>query len=168
MQNREGQTVPNVTFKTRVDGEFVDLASVALGGWRLIPQSGTGGEKTDPMESYSDFVSELVVPAESNLIGTRVMELYEEAEKNDVVILGLIRDGKRRYGTARTTRLAAQDALVIEAAPEALDEFRAALKLEVADEKPPRTRRCPCRHRRTVAGSLSISCALAGHGDLPG
>ena len=51
-----------------------------------------------------------------------------------MAIVGLIRDGKRRYGTARTTRLAAQDALVIEATPEALDEFRAALKLDVADE----------------------------------
>ena len=113
---------------------IVGLAFVALGGWRLIPRPDTATDKADPMDGYADFVSELVVPTESKLIGTRVQDLYEEAEKNDVAILGLIRDGKRRYGTARTAKLEAQDALVIEATPEALDEFRAALKLDVADE----------------------------------
>jgi di/tricarboxylate transporter len=110
------------------------LIFVAAIGWRLIPQPETGSGGRNPMEEYSDYVAELVVPKESKLIGQRVQDLYETAEKNDVAILGLIRDGNRRYGTARTTRLAAGDALVIEAAPEALDEFRAALKLDVADE----------------------------------
>lgn len=111
------------------------LVFVALVGWRLIPQPKGGPGGAGPMEEYSDYVAELVVPEGSKLIGQRVQDLYETAEKNDVAILGLVRDGKRRYGTARTTALQAQDALVIEAAPEALDEFRAALKLDVADEK---------------------------------
>ena len=109
------------------------IAFVALGGWRLIPRPESGGAKPDPMELYSDYVSELAVPEGSKLIGQRVQDLYDEAEKNDVAILGLVRDGQRRYGSARTARLLAQDALVIEATPEALDEFRAALKLDVAD-----------------------------------
>ena len=113
---------------------IVGLVFVALVGWRLIPRPEEGSDAADPMEGYSDFVSELVVPKESKLIGQRVQDLYEEADKNDVVIVGLIRDGKRRYGTARTAVLQAQDALVIEATPSALDEFRAALKLDVADE----------------------------------
>ena len=109
------------------------LAFVALGGWRLIPRPAAGAAKADPMEDYSDYVAELVVPQGSKLVGTRVMDLYGVAEKNDVAILGLVRGGERRYGTARTVKLAADDALVIEAAPEALDEFRAALNLAVAD-----------------------------------
>ena len=44
-----------------------------------------------------------------------------------------MRDGKRRYGTQRNTQLQAQDALVLEARPEALDEFRAALSLDFAE-----------------------------------
>ncbi|GKY88364.1 SLC13 family permease [Sinisalibacter aestuarii] len=110
------------------------LIFVALIGWRLIPQPESGGADSTPMDEYSDYVAELVVPKGSKLIGSRVQELYDTAEKNDVAILGLIRDGARRYGTSRTTKLQAQDTLVIEATPEALDEFRAALKLEVADE----------------------------------
>jgi peroxiredoxin len=36
MQNREGQTVPNVTFKTRVNGEFVDVTTDDLFKGRTV------------------------------------------------------------------------------------------------------------------------------------
>ncbi|MEN8918575.1 MAG: SLC13 family permease [Octadecabacter sp.] len=110
------------------------LIFVALIGWRLIPTregKTTGGT----LESYTDYLAELTVPEKSKHIGKRVSELYEVAEKNDVAILGLIRDGKRRYGTAKNTKLSAGDVLVMEAVPEALDEFRAALNLDFADSK---------------------------------
>jgi di/tricarboxylate transporter len=110
------------------------LVFVALVGWRLIPQPESTDAGNGPMDEYADYVAELVVPKGSKLVGERVQDLYETAEKNDVAILGLIRDGKRRYGNSRTVKLAEQDTLVIEAAPEALDEFRAALKLDIADE----------------------------------
>ncbi|MBV7378624.1 SLC13 family permease [Maritimibacter dapengensis] len=113
----------------------VGLVFVAFVGWRLIPRAEEGGAAIDPMEDYSDYTAELVVPEESKLIGQRVEELYEEAESNDVVILGLIRDGKRKYGTQRTTKIEADDTLVLEATPDALDEFRAAMSLKFADTK---------------------------------
>ncbi len=75
------------------------------------------------------------MPEGSDHIGKRLRELDETADKTDVAILGLIRDGKRRYGRAATTRLQAGDALVLEAAPDALDEFRAALSLDFSDAK---------------------------------
>ncbi len=112
---------------------LVGLAFVALVGWRLIPQQ--EGDKTgaDPMEEYGQYLAELTVPEGSKLIGKRLRDLFDDAEKNDVAILGLIRDGKRRYGTQRNTVLEAGDRLVLEARPEALDEFRAALNLDFAD-----------------------------------
>ncbi len=112
---------------------LVGLAFVALIGWRLIPQQ--EGDKTgaDPMEEYGQYLAELTVPEGSKLIGKRLRDLFDDAEKNDVAILGLIRDGKRRYGTQRNTVLEAGDRLVLEARPEALDEFRAALNLDFAD-----------------------------------
>ncbi|MGH1367618.1 MAG: SLC13 family permease [Maritimibacter sp.] len=111
----------------------VGLVFVALIGWRLIPQPEAAGGKANPMEEFSDYVAELVISDGHKLIGKRVEELYEEAEKNDVYILGVVRGGKRKYGNSRTLKLEAEDALVIEATPEALDEFRAALSLRFAD-----------------------------------
>ncbi len=111
------------------------LIFVALIGWRLIPQPEVGKEGVGVMDEVGQYVAELTVPDESKHIGKRLKDLVETAEKNDVAILGLIRDGARRYGTQRNTKLAAGDTLVLEARPEALDEFRAALSLAFAEDK---------------------------------
>jgi di/tricarboxylate transporter len=108
------------------------LAFVSLIGWRLIPQR--EGATTDTSD-ISQYIAELTVPEGNKQIGKRVAELTEAADKADVAILGLIRDGKRRYGQARNAVLQAGDALVLEATPEALDEFRSGLDLAVADAK---------------------------------
>ena len=111
------------------------LAFVALVGWRLIPARHTGGKSRGPPDEIGDYIAELTVPEGSKAIGKRVHELTETAEKNDVAILGLVRDGKRRYGTQRNTVIREGDALVLEATPEALDEFRSALALGFAERE---------------------------------
>ncbi|MFY0692133.1 MAG: sodium-coupled transporter [Paracoccaceae bacterium] len=109
------------------------LLFVALVGWRLIPNTPDAAHATDPMSEYSDYIAELTVPEGSAWVGKRVFELYDEADRNDVAILSLVRNGERRYGTGRNETLRAGDALVLEADPNALDEFRAALGLDFAD-----------------------------------
>ncbi|MBY6166920.1 SLC13 family permease [Pseudooceanicola nitratireducens] len=108
------------------------LAFVALVGWRLIPA------REDAVVRGSDlapYVAELTVPEGSKQIGRRVGELHETAEKADVAIIGLIRNGKRLYGNARNNVIQAGDALVLEASPEALDEFRSTLSLAFSDDR---------------------------------
>lgn len=106
------------------------LTFVALIGWRLIPA------REDAMiepEDIAQYIAELTVPEGNKQIGKRLAELQGEADSADVAILGLMRDGKRRYGTARNAILEAGDALVLEATPDALDEFRSSLNLALAD-----------------------------------
>ncbi|GFE65664.1 SLC13 family permease [Litoreibacter roseus] len=111
------------------------LLFVSLIGWRLIPARSDVGAAGDPMDGYGCYLAELTVPEDSKHIGERLGTLQEAAEKNDVAILGLIRDGKRRYGTAFNTIIQADDILVLEATPDALDEFRAALSLNFSDPR---------------------------------
>ena len=108
------------------------LIFVAIVGWRLIPDRGATGARALDLQQY---IAELTVPEDSPLIGKRLNELRTEADAADVAILGLIRDGRRRYGRQGNTPLRAQDALVLEATPEALDEFRSALKLDFSDTR---------------------------------
>jgi hypothetical protein len=56
----------------------------------------------------------------------RLRDLEAGAAKADVALIGVVRDGRRRYGTGPQPEARAGDALVIEADPAALDEFRAA------------------------------------------
>mmetsp|Transcript_23756 Transcript_23756/g.42618 ORF Transcript_23756/g.42618 Transcript_23756/m.42618 type:complete len:591 (-) Transcript_23756:2879-4651(-) len=106
------------------------LTFVALVGWRLIPAR---GDATAELEDLSEYIAELTVPEGSKHIGARLADLEDEADRADVAIIGLIRDGKRRYGRSQNTALKEGDALVLEATPDALDEFRAATGLAVAD-----------------------------------
>lgn len=108
------------------------LLFVALVGWRLIPQR---EDTVLEASEIADYIAELTVPEGSDLIGKRLIELEEAANKADVAILGVIRDGKRRYGAAINTMLREGDALVLEAKPDALDEFRASLSLAFADKQ---------------------------------
>ena len=107
------------------------LIFVALIGWRLIPQR----EDPTSVSEVQQYIAELTIPTDSKHIGKRVGELYETADKTDVAILGMIRDGERRYGTAKNVELKEGDALVLEATPDALDEFRSALSLAFSDER---------------------------------
>ena len=108
------------------------LAFVALIGWRLIPRKAA---RTNAADEFASYIAELTVPEDSKHISKTVGDFDEVAENNDVAILGLIRDGKRLRGLSKTRTLKAADALVIKASPEALDEFRAALSLDFADER---------------------------------
>ena len=108
------------------------LAFVALIGWRLIPAR---QDSTLSSEDISQYIAELVVPDKSKHIGKRLAELIPAGDAADVQIIGLMRDGKRRYGFSRNVSLKAGDALVLEATPDALDEFRSTLDLSLADEK---------------------------------
>jgi di/tricarboxylate transporter len=109
----------------------VGLLFVALIGWRLIPAPGAGAGQTGESSVY---LAELLVPEGSEVIGKRLAELQDEAEKADLALLGLVRDGTRLRGIQRNAVLKAGDALVVEAGPEALEEFRAGLKLKLAEE----------------------------------
>jgi di/tricarboxylate transporter len=105
------------------------LAFIAAVGWRLIP----GAHGTDPgakLEDIADYVAEIHVPEGSPVVGRRVIDLDEDAESADVAVLGIVRSGRRLYGAARKTDIQPGDALVVEATPEAIDEFKSALKLE--------------------------------------
>ena len=107
------------------------LAFVALIGWRFIPTRDDAGTSETQLAQY---IAELTVPEGSPHIGKRLRDLNDEAEKADTAILGLIRDGRRRYGLAAGSVLRSGDAILLEATPEALDEFRTALALDFSDQ----------------------------------
>ncbi len=108
------------------------LVFVAMIGWRLIPAAATQRDAREQLFDIKDYIAELSVPQDAPVIDKFVRDLDEDAEANDVAIVGLVRHGRRLHGTARYARIAPGDALVIEAAPDSIDEFRSALKLEYA------------------------------------
>ncbi|WP_343081182.1 SLC13 family permease [Ostreiculturibacter nitratireducens] len=115
---------------------LIGLLFVATVGWRLIPVRAEAVAGGAPMGEIAHYIAELTVPEDSRLIGRALADLDEEADTAGVEIVGLVRNGRRRLGAAARVRvLEAGDGIVLEAEPGALDEFRAALSLDFADEK---------------------------------
>jgi di/tricarboxylate transporter len=108
----------------------VGVAYVALIGWRLLPASRTSTHAGEELFDLADYVAEVRVPDGSMVIGKRIRELDDLAEKSDIEIIGLSRRGRRLPGLARIATIEADDILVIEASPESLDEALGTLQLE--------------------------------------
>jgi di/tricarboxylate transporter len=111
------------------------LVFVALVGWRLIPRVSDAADGAGEPQDVAAYVSELTVPEDSRYIGKPLRDLHDIADEAGVHVLGLVRDGRRLFGSARDVILREGDALVLEALPEALDEFRAAEDLTFTDRK---------------------------------
>lgn len=104
----------------------VGVLFVALIGWRLVPRRGDPSATLDP----AAFQAELVVPEASPLEGKVGADLDEEAEKADVLLVGMIRDDKRRRGLARAMSIKAGDRLVVEGSTDAIAAFIKAAGLQ--------------------------------------
>jgi di/tricarboxylate transporter len=110
----------------------VGVAFVALVGWRLLPKDlKAAGSTQDPFD-LADYIAEAKVPEGAAIIGRRVRDLDELADRSGVEILGLVRSGRRLPGLARTAEIRAGDLLVIEASPDSLEEALGALGLDYA------------------------------------
>jgi di/tricarboxylate transporter len=103
---------------------------VATIGWRLLPAECRQQNCTQTLFDVSGYLAELHVPRDSPAIGQRVRDLDAVADENDVVIVGLIRHGKRLPGQARLAEVGAGDILVVDAVPDAMDKIVGELKLD--------------------------------------
>ena len=106
------------------------IVFIVLLGWRLIPIEGDGKAAPETRLNIDEYVAEVRVGKKSRVVGKRMRDLDEEAEQDDVAIIGLVRNGKRLPGRARWEEIRAGDLIVIEADAEAIDTFVGALGLE--------------------------------------
>ncbi len=96
---------------------LVGLAFLTLIGWRLIPRSRA---PIQAFEGVDEYVAELHLPDDSELVGEAAAEAAKRLEKRDVELLGVVRKEHWTPGFSAWLRLAAGDVLVVEGAPEAL------------------------------------------------
>ncbi len=108
---------------------IVGVIFVALVGWRLIPAARVAANVPAELKALEGYLAELKVPAEADIVSDTVADLDEAAEKHDVQVLGLIRNGRRLPGVPRGHTIAAGDVLVIQGGPEGIEGFAGALDL---------------------------------------
>jgi di/tricarboxylate transporter len=108
---------------------IIGTAFIALFGWRLIPVAQSGRSRAQTGFSLDEYVAELLVPEGSDVVGKRVRDLDDTAEKTETAILGLFRRHERLPGLARWQIIEAADTLVVEGSPKQIAELAEALGL---------------------------------------
>ena len=104
-------------------------------GWRLIPVADRKSGPSDNLHQLGDYIAEVKVVEDSSIVGRKVRDLDDEAEDADVVIAGIVRNGRRLSGRARREEIRVGDMLVIEADAHAIDAFVGAFKLAYQNTK---------------------------------
>jgi di/tricarboxylate transporter len=113
---------------------FAGIVFVALIGWRLIPMH----ERAARISSDDDtenFVAEAQVPEGSSSVGLRVTDLSPLATEHDILVLGLVRRGRRLPGFARYEEIRKGDHIVVEGDPKSLETFLGSAELSFAGEE---------------------------------
>ena len=116
-------------------GGAVALAGVAfvtLIGWRFLPKGRRGAPESERLFDVSDYVTELRVDPESEIVGRTVAEIEDLAEGEDVTVLGVLRDESKQLAPSSHERVTAGDVLVVEADTQAIKALLDATDLQLA------------------------------------
>ncbi len=104
-------------------------------GWRLLPRGRKGTASMDAAFNLAGYTTEAAIPADSAAEGKTVRAL-EEASEGEVDVIALLRGRSRRYEPPGATALRANDVVILQGDPGALESL---VKLEglklVRDEK---------------------------------
>ncbi len=105
---------------------------IMLFGWRLIPADRAKHDTQKELENLEGFIAEAEATEGSPVLGQKIADLDEIAEKADVAIIGMVRRGNRLPGMARREEIRKGDILVLQASPDAIEQFIGAQKLKYA------------------------------------
>ena len=92
---------------------------IVLIGYRLIPHREGGDTALDDLMQIDEYVTELAVPEDSDLIGKPVRELVVLAD-GDISVVAVIRNGEKELAPPWYTRMLPGDHLIIEGGTEAI------------------------------------------------
>ncbi len=110
---------------------LLGILFVTLIGWRLIPRARREGGAASEIIDIDDYVTEVRVPEEAELIGKGRVQLESAIEGQDAQLVGLIRADQRIHTATWRGRVRADDILLVEAAPDAINEVVRALGVEL-------------------------------------
>ena len=101
----------------------------------MIPEKRRARVTGEELIAIDDYITEIGVPKDSELIGVPLRELDQRAEQLDVEIVGMIRGKRRILAALRHEEINSGDILIVEAGPQELDKFLTDTKLELGAGK---------------------------------
>lgn len=114
---------------------LICLIFIIFIGWRLMPTDRKSSKRPEDLYQVHEYITEIKIPEKSPVVGNTVAQL-ESLTEGDFIIIGLIRNKKKKLILQRNQKLRAEDILIVEASTEDLQALVHAGKLQlVGDEK---------------------------------
>ena len=110
----------------------VGLLFIVLVGWRLIPIRRKSAEATEDMFRIQDYITEVRVTEKSEIVGEPIKTIEQEYE--GVLILGIIRNKRKKLSFRSTEKIQESDIFIVESTHENLDKLVNKFKLELVGE----------------------------------
>lgn len=107
------------------------LAYLAFVGWRFIPASRQRAAGSEEFFAIGDYVTEVRARPKNDLIGRTIGEIGDRFATLDVAILGMLRRDRRIPNVPRRFLLWEDDILLVEVAPDDLEQFLKRFDLEI-------------------------------------
>jgi di/tricarboxylate transporter len=108
----------------------IGIAFISFIGWRLIPIRNNGQAQSGGMFRINEYLTEVYLPDHSKLVGRTLSDLRSIVDVQ-LVILMLVRDGRRIPNPAQNRVFQAGDILIIEISPDNLTELIDVAKVEL-------------------------------------
>jgi di/tricarboxylate transporter len=118
-------------------GICLALAGVAFLtlGWRLLPKHRKGASTIEAAFNLEGYTTEVLIPADTPLVGKTVADL-EKMSEGDVEVIIVVREWGERSAAFGSTALRTRDTLLLKGEPEALERIVGEAKLAlVTDDK---------------------------------
>jgi di/tricarboxylate transporter len=112
----------------------VGVLFIVLVGWRLIPRRKAASDIQNDA-GMADYLSEIVVPSESKLVGLRLRDLPSVTDAN-IWVVAILRTDERVPSPTGSMRLHADDILLVRAGANDLQQFIYDTGVELAETKP--------------------------------
>ena len=111
---------------------IVGVSYVTFIGWRLIPIERSQLDSAEELMDLRGYIGEGTVRDGSKAIGMTLRELQSLAPEEEVVPFGLVRRGERLAGRVLDEVIRKRDVIVLEGAPQAIEQFLGATGLDYA------------------------------------
>lgn len=114
---------------------LIGIIFIAVLGWRLLPKNRKAPQQTGDMFQIQDYITEVKILESSKVIGMN-SDALEASVTTEIVILGFIRNNRKRFVIGADQTFEENDILVVEASPKGIQELLQLGKLELAADKP--------------------------------
>ncbi|MFO7917843.1 MAG: SLC13 family permease [Anaerolineae bacterium] len=112
----------------------VGITFIAVIGWHLIPRREEGSGMENGFVT-ADYLTEIEVPPQSELAGTRLRDLDTVTDAN-IWVATILREDERISSPSGSDRIRGEDTLLVWAEPENLREFIYETGAELTESKP--------------------------------